>query len=149
MSAVFLDFRKLERNLFRQTFELLFSVFHQKENHFPNFFVSLQLLIRCLRALWRDNDILESVIDALFLRCLNVGNSNLYSRTNAEVNATGVVYTPGVCRGRTMPSRTLFGCIIYWPAWVFILCSFLEKASDGRNTKRAEEDTPLFVCCLQ
>jgi hypothetical protein len=30
-------------------------------------------------------------------------------KTNAEVNATGVVYTPGVCRGQTMPSRTLFG----------------------------------------
>ena len=29
------------------------------------------------------------------------------SRAIAEVNATGVVYTPGVCRGRIMPSRTL------------------------------------------
>ena len=31
------------------------------------------------------------------------------SRTFAEMNATGVVYTPGVCRGQIMPSRTLFG----------------------------------------
>ena len=31
------------------------------------------------------------------------------TKTKAEMNATGVVYTPGVCRGLTMPSRTLFG----------------------------------------
>ena len=35
------------------------------------------------------------------------------SRAIAEMNATGVVYTPGVCRGLIVPSRTLFGCIIY------------------------------------
>ncbi len=33
----------------------------------------------------------------------------LHTKNNAEVNATGVVYIPGVCRGLNMPSRTLFG----------------------------------------
>ena len=55
-----------------------------------------------------DDDILESVIDALFLTVWTTTIKS-QSKTNAEVNATGVVYTPGVCRGLTMPSRTLFG----------------------------------------
>ena len=33
------------------------------------------------------------------------------SRATAEMNATGVVYTPGVCRGRIVPSRTLLGAL--------------------------------------
>ena len=40
---------------------------------------------------------------------LEITTKNDKSRTFADMNATGVVYTPGVCRGQTMPSRTLFG----------------------------------------
>ena len=70
------------------------------------------------------------------------------TKTKAEVNATGVVYTPGVCRGLTMPSRTLFGCTIYLPAWVFRLCSFYWEGCGRPKRGTADEDTPLFICHL-
>ena len=43
-----------------------------------------------------DNDILKSVIDALFLTTQNY-HKRRPVKNIAEVNATGVVYTPGVC----------------------------------------------------
>lgn len=64
------------------------------------------------------------------------------------MNATGVVYTPGVCRGLTMPSRTLFGCTIYLPAWVFRLCSFYWEGCGRPKRGTADEGTPLFICHL-
>ena len=69
------------------------------------------------------------------------------SRAIAEVNATGVVYTPGVCRGRIMPSRTLFG-VIYILTSVGIQTLFVHWLGCGRPqiAGRAGEDTPLFVC---
>ena len=94
-----------------------------------------------------DDDILESVIDALFLTVWTTTIKS-QSKTNAEVNATGVVYTPGVCRGLTMPSRTLFGCTIYLPAWVFRLCSFYWEGCGRPKRGTADEDTPLFICHL-
>ena len=42
------------------------------------------------------NDIMESVIDALFLDVWTSEIQNLF-KDSADVNATGVVYTPGVC----------------------------------------------------
>ena len=69
------------------------------------------------------------------------------SRAIAEVNATGVVYTPGVCRGLTMPSRTLFG-VHYILTGVGIQTLFVHWSGCGRPqiAERAGEDTPLFVC---
>ena len=69
------------------------------------------------------------------------------SRAIAEVNATGVVYTPGVCRGLTMPSRTLFG-VHYILTGVGIQTLFVHWLGCGRPqiAGRAGEDTPLFVC---
>ena len=69
------------------------------------------------------------------------------SRATAEVNATGVVYTPGVCRGLTMPSRTLFG-VHYILTGVGIQTLFVHWLGCGRPqiAGRAGEDTPLFVC---
>lgn len=56
------------------------------------------------------------------------------SRAIAEMNATGVVYTPGVCRGLTMPSRTLLG-VLYtdWRGYSDSVRSLvgLWKASDS------------------
>ena len=67
------------------------------------------------------------------------------SRAIAEVNATGVVYTPGVCRGLTMPSRTLFG-VHYILTGVGIQTLFVHWLGCGRPqiAGRAGEDTPLF-----
>ena len=60
---------------------------------------------------WGDGDILESVIDALFLATRNYHKRNL-SRTTAEMNATGVVYTTrSVLRGFGLTHT--FGCIVY------------------------------------
>ncbi len=69
------------------------------------------------------------------------------SRATAEMNATGVVYTPGVCRGLTMPSRTLFG-VHYILTGVGIQTLFVHWLGCGRPqiAGRAGEDTPLFVC---
>ena len=69
------------------------------------------------------------------------------TKTNAEMNATGVVYTPGVCRGRTVPSRTLFG-VHYILTGVGIQTLFVHWLGCGRPqiAGRAGEDTPLFVC---
>ena len=50
-------------------------------------------------------------------------------KTNAEVNATGVVHTPGVCRGQIKPSRTLLGVLdTYQRGYSDSVCSF-ERAS--------------------
>ena len=69
------------------------------------------------------------------------------SRATAEMNATGVVYTPGVCRGLTMPSRTLFG-VYYILTGVGIQTLSVHWLGCGRPqiAGRAGEDTPLFVC---
>ena len=69
------------------------------------------------------------------------------SRATAEMNATGVVYTPGVCRGRIVPSRTLFG-VHYILTGVGIQTLFVHWLGCGRPqiAGRAGEDTPLFVC---
>ena len=68
------------------------------------------------------------------------------SRATAEMNATGVVYTPGVCRGRIVPSRTLFG-VHYILTGVGIQTLFVHWLGCGRPqiAGRAGEDTPLFV----
>ena len=91
--------------------------------------------------LWKS-DTVRFVFDLL-----NVGNSNLYSKTTAEMNATGVVYTPGVCRGRAVPSGTLFG-VHYILTGVGIQTLFVHWLGCGRPqiAGRADEDTPLFVC---
>lgn len=52
------------------------------------------------------------------------------------MNATGVVYTPGVCRGQTMPSEHTFLGALYRPAWVFSLCSF---TCQGRGKPRVAD----------
>ena len=68
------------------------------------------------------------------------------SRATAEMNATGVVYTPGVCRGLTMPSRTLFG-VYYILTGVGIQTLFVHWLGCGRPQIAGQtgEDTPLFV----
>ena len=83
----------------------------------------------------RDNDILESVIDALFLVCLNYHNQ-ISNQDNAEVNATGVVYIPGVCRGLIMPSRTLLGVLYTYWLGIQTLFVLLERAVVGLNTRK-------------
>ena len=66
------------------------------------------------------------------------------------MNATGVVYTPGVCRGQTMPSRTLFGVhYIHDRRGYSDSVRSLQVASYGQNGEWADEDTPLFICCYQ
>ena len=67
------------------------------------------------------------------------------SRATAEVDATGVVYTPGVCRGLIVPSRTLSGCDIL--TGVGIQTLFVHWLGCGRPQIAGQtgEDTPLFV----
>ena len=69
------------------------------------------------------------------------------TKTNAEMNATGVVYTPGVCRGRAVPSGTLFG-VHYILTGVGIQTLFVlsGRLPTAEIAERAGEDTPLFVC---
>ena len=63
------------------------------------------------------------------------------------MDATGVVYIPGVCRGQVMPSRTLFGCTIYtYRRGYSDSVRSIGKAVVGLNGERVDEDTPLFVC---
>ena len=62
---------------------------------------------------------------------MNVGDSNLYSKTTAEMNATGVVYTPGVCFEGVALS-TLLGALYTYRRGYSTL-SFIEMASDGQN----------------
>ena len=65
------------------------------------------------------------------------------------MNATGVVYTPGVCRGRIVPSRTLFG-VHYILTGVGIQTLFVHWSGCGRPqiAERAGEGTPLFCMLL-
>ena len=56
------------------------------------------------------------------------------SRATAEMNATGEIYTPGVCRGLIVLNNVLMhtlGCVVYLSAWVFRLCSFTGWAVEG------------------
>ena len=62
------------------------------------------------------------------------------------MNATGVVYTPGVCRGLTMSSRTLLGVLYTDQRGYSDSVRSLQVASYGQNGEWADEDTPLFVC---
>ena len=64
------------------------------------------LLVRCKNG-WDTN-----IWQASLMLCFDPFEPRKFKsqfKTNAEMNATGVVYTPGVCRGRNMPSRTLLG----------------------------------------
>ena len=67
------------------------------------------------------------------------------SRATAEMNATGVVYTPGVCRGLTMPSRTLFGVHnILTGVGIQTLSVLSGRLPTAEIAEWAGEDTPLF-----
>ena len=72
------------------------------------------------------------------------------TKTNAEMNATGVVYTArSVWRGlTTCPHAHLLGRIVYFTGVgiqaLFVLSGRLPTAEIA---ERAGEDTPLFVCC--
>ncbi len=63
------------------------------------------------------------------------------------MNATGVVYTPGVCRGLRVPSCTLFGELIILTN-VGIQTLFVHWLGCGRPqiAGRADVDTPFFEC---
>ena len=66
------------------------------------------------------------------------------------MNATGVVYTPGVCRGQTVPSRTLFGVYnILTSVGIQTLFVLSGRLPTAEIAERAGEDTPLFVCRRQ
>ena len=67
------------------------------------------------------------------------------------MNATGVVYTPGVCRGQSVRNRVLthtFG-MHYMLTGVGIQTLFVHWLGCGRPqiAERTDEDTPLF-CML-
>ena len=67
------------------------------------------------------------------------------TKTKAEMNATGVVYTPGVCRGLTMPSRTLFGVHnILTGVGIQTLSVLSGRLPTAEIAEWAGEDTPLF-----
>jgi hypothetical protein len=71
---------------------------------------------------------MECVADALFLATLNLGNSNVQFKDLADVGATGwYIPSPWACRGRTMSSRTLYGCIVYitnaWVSLCLVYCT--------------------------
>jgi hypothetical protein len=69
------------------------------------------------------------------------------TKTNAEMNATGVVYTPGVCRGRAVPSGTLFGVhYILTGVGIQTLSVLSGRLPTAEIAEWAGEDTPLFVC---
>ena len=66
------------------------------------------------------------------------------------MNATGVVYTTrSVQRRLTMPSRTLFRVYYILTSVGIRSVRSIEMAVVGQNGGRADEDTPLFVCCSQ
>ena len=72
------------------------------------------------------------------------------TKTKAEVNATGVVYTPGVCRGLAVYNSVLTHTfrVHYILTGVGIQTLFVHWSGCGRPqiAERAGEDTPLFVC---
>ena len=67
------------------------------------------------------------------------------SRTIAEVNATGVVYTPGVCRGQTNALTHTYG-VYHIITGVGIQTLFVHWLGCGRPqiAGRADEGTPLL-----
>ena len=58
---------------------------------------------------------------------------------------TGCIYIPE-CAARVANTLThTFGCIVYWPAWVFRLCCSFERASDGLNGEQQMRIPRFFV----
>ena len=70
------------------------------------------------------------------------------SRTNAEMNATGVVYTPGVCRGLTVQNRVLthtFRGALYTDQRGYSLCSFTGWAVVSLELRDGQMRIPRFL----
>ncbi len=91
----------------------------------------------------------ECVADALFLATLNLGNSNVQFKDLAEVGATGrFIPPPLACRGLTMSSRTLNGCIVYYQRRGYHSVSFTVRVFLGPKVANGQKpDTPLFHFC--
>ena len=82
------------------------------------------------------------------------------TKTKAEVNATGVVYTPGVCRGLAVYNSVLTHTFrvyyilthtfrVYYiltGVGIQILFILSGRLPTAEIAERAGEDTPLFVC---
>ena len=72
------------------------------------------------------------------------------TKTKAEVNATGVVYTPGVCRGLAVYNSVLTHTFrvhyILTGVGIQILFILSGRLPTAEIAERAGEDTPLFVC---
>ena len=68
---------------------------------------------------------------------LEITTKNDKSRTSSRDECYGWVYTPRVCRGiKPCPHAHISGCMIYWPAWVFKLCTF---TCQGRGKPRVAD----------
>ncbi|MBR6938951.1 MAG: hypothetical protein IKH63_15450 [Prevotella sp.] len=88
-----------------------------------------------LRLVGEDSDILESVIDALFLVCLNYHNQ-ISNQGIAEVNATGVcIYSRSVPRANYALTHTFRVYYILTSVGIQILFIPLERAVVGLNTR--------------
>ena len=85
-----------------------------------NLFVFLQTSMLTLRLVGEDSDILESVIDALFLATQNYHNKD-QSRTIADMNATGVYILPECAEGKLCPHAHFLGTFILTSVGIQIL----------------------------
>lgn len=86
------------------------------------------------------------LLDALFLVSLNLRNSKLVNKNNAEVDATGRCITvPVVCiEGALPPSRTLLGALLYTNGVGVSSVYFLQGFSqDLKKRISRSTDTPL------
>ena len=75
---------------------------------------------------------------------LEITTKRNLSRALAEMNATGVVYTPGVCRGQTALTHTFWGAL-YTDQRGYSLCSFTGWAVVSLELRNGQMRIPRFL----
>jgi hypothetical protein len=75
---------------------------------------------------------------------LEITTKRNLSRALAEMNATGVVYTPGVCRGQTALTHTFWGAL-YTDQRGYSLCSFTGWAVVSLELRNGQMRVPRFL----
>ena len=91
----------------------------------------------------------DSVLRRFVFGYLNLRNSKNTNQEHSRTDTTGMEFTsPLVCRGLTMSSRTLYGCIIFLRRECHSVCLFVGFSQDLSNG-RAEQTSRFFVSiCL-
>ena len=91
----------------------------------------------------------KCLLTLCFLAHLNLRNSNLKRKSMAEVDTAGrYIAIPLVCRGYVIPSRTLYGCIIYTNgAGVNSVCLVSRVFSGPKCADKQKQRCPAFFVC--